>query len=484
MGEWRQKERGKATTSSICLSKHRCRMEEVIERKSKWGKVGKVAAILLSFILLAAAGAYTWTGIPSGAAYYPKMKRAAEAAGLFFDEKQVLALTTVPDADNSASLIEKIDIPKIEEPYYLNPKIINEKWKEIEPGLQQLELAETRKYFVSKWDFKDRKRDHFESPRSLSRAESWVSTLNYIAMGLLETPTDARLPRCLRVASHLTGKLDQDHTINGMSLRISRSLGLESTIRKLIPRSVGNPTLLAALDDALKSLDKPYDLVNLMKVENFRGILAVEHFLDRSPRAEAFDGEYGLPVEISKGSTLPRFREANLSRIHEYYSLVASRLPKDPYDFDGLDRAMDYGLPVLGHEDWSSAVLRYGLETPQAIPKRIRMENSYRNTLMQAVAMLKAHADPAKGLLLGGHYRWDLDGSPIRIAKLPKGWVVYSIGRDFKDDGGMDASTRPPDYVAHLTMATVIPEPPRVSPSKPSGAPAPGPAAPSGTTSP
>ena len=455
-------------------------MDQVVEKKSKWGKVGKVAAILLSFLLLAAAGAYTWTGIPSGAAYYPKMKKAAEGAGLFFDEKQVLALTTVPDADNAALIIEKVTVPKIEEPYYLNLKVINQKWKEIEPGLRQLELAETRKYFVSKWDYNDRKRDHSESPRSLSRAASWVSTLNYIAMGLLETPTDARLPRCVRVAARLTGEMDQDHTINAMSLRLSNSLGLDSTIRKLIPRSVGNPALLVALDDALKSLDRPYDLVNLMKVENFRGILTVEYFLDRSPKAEAFDGEYGLPVEISKWSTLPRFREANLARIHEYYSIVASQLPQDPYNFEGLDRAMDRGLPVLEHEDLSSAVLRYGMRVPNDFPRRIRMENSYRNALMQAVAILKAHADPAKGLLLGGHHKWDLDGSPIRIAKLPKGWVVYSVGRDLKDDGGVDAITRPPDYVAHLTMATAIPEPPRVSPSKPSG----GPQAPAGSPPP
>ncbi len=446
-------------------------MNEVVEKKSKWGKVAKVVIVLSVFILLASAAAYTWTGIPSGAAYYSKFKQAAKDAGLFFDEKQVLALNRVPDSDNAALLVEKIEGLKIEEPYYLNPKIINEKWQDIEPGLRQLELAEKRKYFVSRWDFNNRNLGHFESPRALSRAERWVSDLTYIVAGLLEAPTDVRLPRCLRVAAHLTNKLDQDHTINGMANRLSKSLSLEAAIRKLIPRAVNNPVLLTAIDDALKSLDKPYDLVNMMKVENFRATLVVDRFATRTPGPKVYDGEYDAPTELTTAATLPRFREANLARVHEYYSLVAPGLPSDPYDFTGLERAVDRGLPVLEHEDWSSSVLRYAIRVPVEVPKRIRMDNSYRNALMQAVAILKAHADPAKGLRLGGHYKWDLDGSPIRIAKLAKGWVVYSVGRDFKDDGGVDASTRPPDYVVHLTMATAIPEPPRISPTKPSGGP-------------
>jgi hypothetical protein len=150
-------------------------------------------------------------------------------------------------------------------------------------------------------------------------------------------------------------------------------------------------------------------------------------------------------------------------------------MPADPWDLNGIEMAVDAGQPIVENQDWSHAVLRYGMILPISLPQMIQTEVANRNALMQAIAILKAHADPVKGLLLGGHNRLDQDGHPIRIAKQAKGWVVYSVGRDRTDNGGLDSLSRPPDYVVHLSMATVIPEPPKKPASSSSSVPASGP---------
>ena len=51
------------------------------------------------------------------------------------------------------------------------------------------------------------------------------------------------------------------------------------------------------------------------------------------------------------------------------------------------------------------------------------------------------------------------DGQPLRYRKLPKGYAVYSIGRDLTDDGGKEASVDPkPDDRYDVTFTVERPE--------------------------
>ncbi len=455
-----------------------------LQKLSKWAKVGKVAAVTATFFIVLAAGAYTWTGLPSGAAVYARSKNAAEKAGLFFNESQAKAVSKVPDNENAANEIAKIEVPVVQDYTNLTKEMVDKLWPTFEPKLQLIESAISKKYMVGQWHFSDVNLDEYESPRALSRSAGWENLIYYILVALTPTPQDQRIPRLIKTASILAAKLDDDHTFNGVRERNRRANGIGTAIRKLIPRATNNPTLLAEMFDALSRLDKPYDLPTMLKVENYRGMIAVEHVYHRRPDTGFNEYYDSSPIEFEKGSQLPRFREANLARIHEYFTTLATKMPTDQWDLNGIAMAVDAGQPILENGDWSYAVLRYGLMLPISLAQQIQNEVANRNALMQALAILKAHADPAKGLLLGGRNRLDQDGHSIRIAKLSKGWVVYSVGKDRKDDGGQDSLSRPPDYVVHLSMATVIPEPPKKPTSSPSSGPPKGAPAPAGSSAP
>ena len=441
---------------------------------NKWAVVGKVSAVLVTLVFLVAAGFYTWTGIPSGSAGYTRARESAESTGLFMTESQVQAARTVPDSENAASVVENHKAPQFEDAMNLTPEIVNQNWSRIEQGLRALESASARKFLVGKWDFSDHTMPYYENPPALGRASGWAYSLDYILIAIVSTNDFAKIARCLRAQAFLCSILDTDHSLGGMIRRNSVATMIESKIRKLIPRCGQNPELLNLVDEVMNRIDRPYDVAMLLKVENYRGMMAVEYFLANAPIEEKPSIDYsGMPIELQKGPSLPKFRQANLARIHEYYSAVLKHLPSDPYDMNGLNLALDAGVPMLEQSDWSYAVLRMGMEVPFTLPKRISTELAYRNTLLQAIAILKSKSAPAKGLPLAGRYRMDLDGSPIRIKKLEKGWVVYSVGADRNDDGGLDSPRKPTDYVAHLSMATVPPEPVKpIQPKQPSKKPA------------
>ena len=51
------------------------------------------------------------------------------------------------------------------------------------------------------------------------------------------------------------------------------------------------------------------------------------------------------------------------------------------------------------------------------------------------------------------------DNQPLRYRKLPKGYVVYSIGRDLTDDGGKEPPADPkPDDRHDLTFTVERPD--------------------------
>ena len=77
-------------------------------------------------------------------------------------------------------------------------------------------------------------------------------------------------------------------------------------------------------------------------------------------------------------------------------------------------------------------------------------EIAQRNVLAQAVALLKTGVDPTAGLPLKGRFAMDVDGKPIRIKRGATGWLVYSVGMDKVDDGGVEMKNGKGDFAVHL----------------------------------
>ena len=196
----------------------------------------------------------------------------------------------------------------------------------------------------------------------------------------------------------------------------------------------------------------------MLKVENFRGTVAVDQTFHLAPNGPDWGYDVVSPVELQKGPYIPRFKQASLARIHQYFTKVTNALPEDPYDMLSIRKAFDSALPIAEMDDWSSKVLRWGMSPPIFEGQMMELEIPRRNTLMQAVALLKSKSDPAAGLPLTDHHRLDIDGKPIRIKKQPKGWIVYSIGFNRIDDGGTESNSKSLDFIVHLSLASMPPK--------------------------
>jgi hypothetical protein len=67
--------------------------------------------------------------------------------------------------------------------------------------------------------------------------------------------------------------------------------------------------------------------------------------------------------------------------------------------------------------------------------KTVGREYSRRNTLMQAIKLLE---NPTlTSLPIKGRYSLDSDGKPLRLIKKQRSLVIYSLGPNDADDGGI-----------------------------------------------
>ena len=89
------------------------------------------------------------------------------------------------------------------------------------------------------------------------------------------------------------------------------------------------------------------------------------------------------------------------------------------------------------------------------IVREIRTEVAKRNALEVALAVKQKYHSIEQAAKNLGPKGIDIDGMLIRTKKLPQGWIVYSIGADMKDNGGQERRSFSPDWVVHLTPATV-----------------------------
>lgn len=438
-------------------------MNEVVERKSKWGKVGKVFLILSIVILVVAAAAYSATGLPSGAAAYRQSREDAKRVGLPFREEEILKITAVPDSLNAIDLVRSMkSAPDFGYEKEKIPKAIEKFRPEIEEGMRQLRRFPPRKYIIDRWDVKE---ELAKEPRWNDVVRSWTKDLAILA-GQSAAKNDLPATReYLEYATLLTMGADDDGSMRGCMRRSSGASQIEYEIRRMLPVHAMSEAWLTMMLDILYRLDEPYDIVKILKVEHYRSITLLNEIVETRAWSKVYnDG----PSEFSIGASLPRFREANLARIHEFFTLILPHLPSDPFDLPGVQAAVGRGESMLDNWAWSYAFLKYVVPVSPYFVTRLQVETATRYTLLQATTLLLHKSDPAKGLPIKGRYRLDLDGKPIRVKRLSKGWVIYSIGSNGVDDGGIDETDRRPDVVAHLSMGTVPPDP---KPKPPQAAP-------------
>lgn len=437
-------------------------MEEV-KSGSRWSKPLAITAVVITIIACILAVAYNQTDLAKAAKSYEKNRDQAKAEGLFFTTADIEKLYTVPDSENGADLITPIlTIPrklKLDDPLKLTDKMIQDNWSEIQPALKSLEEASKRKYLIFKRDFQNPSATLYPQ---FADVKSWVKFLCGAAK-LSERKNDpATAKRYFDLAAYLANSQDDEGILIGVLVRIACASIIEAELKKLIPIRGQEAAWQDVFESTVKRLDQPYDYRKVLALEHWFAVSSVDMLL-KNPKA--FYGEMGggIANELKFGRYLPRFKEANLAQIHGAYAAAVHMYPQDPYDVKSIQGAYQELDRRASVHTLSNTLLEIMAPVFSQSTFAMAKEIGARNTLLQAIEMLKAKRNPQDGLPLKGRYELDNDGKKIRVKKLAKGWIVYSIGNDRTDDGGWDNMGQKGDWVVHLSKATV---PPPIDPKK------------------
>ena len=421
-------------------------MSERKQKRGCWSKVGLTSLIFLTVVLSVLAIAYSRTDLGSAAADYEKNRATAEKVGLFFTKEQADVLFKVPEEDNGAKLMKFAKVKEIGVPDYLTDDEIAVRKQLIEEYVQTLEAAANRKYLISA-----------KSSADLtfvfgSETKNAVKLLSRMTKYSSDHGDKEGCKRYLRIATRLTNGAGDDKDEIPILIRIACAAITEARLQGMIPKFANDPEWLAIIEASLKDLDKPYDLLTVVKLQHLQSLEYADIIKKESiPVKEIFRSDSELPLSMRLNRFLPRYQPAIRSRIHEYFGNLGALLPADPYDWNQMQKAGQFSTDFLNRKGWSYEALMTA--EFDGMIRAVWKQISSRNALMQAVEILKSKADPAKGLPLLGRYHLDLDGKPLRIKHLDKGWIVYSIW-DKTDDGGMDLKKGHGDFVVHLSMAT------------------------------
>jgi hypothetical protein len=244
---------------------------------------------------------------------------------------------------------------------------------------------------------------------------------------------------------------DDESVLISMLVRIACEAIVEESIRTALIKHGQDSRWRDAAWEVLTILDQPLD---------FRAALTVEHRFacegfDLVGKPDSFfamddwnkSDEGRAVIAFTK---LPKAREANESRIHECYSEYVTNLGADKWDAQKMiaasvrmERYMESKTGI------SYRLAKVVMPVFSQAGKAVAKSYAQRNVLMQATKLLE---DPTqKDLPLKGRYALDSDSQPLRFKEDNNRRVIYSIGPNFKDDGGVidrpsTGSTRDYDF--------------------------------------
>lgn len=428
-------------------------MEEVVGKPSKWGKVGKVFLVTTVVVVVAFASFYIWTGIPAAAASYADNRRAAEREGLCLKLADYQKVTTVPESQNGATTILSAAPPNLEPALsWTVTEDLHRHWASFESGLVKLEAARKFPFAAAPRDVTTTFLQTSDFSKCITR---WVQDLMIAANESEENGDLAKSAKYYRLAAFLANVSDDDRTYRGTIQRTSTSRTIMRNLRLLIPKRGTQPAWQSMIDRTLHDLDQPFDVRSAVQSSNYQLMAYLDRISTQNEWRRRFGTDSTIDNAFRYGPSLPKFREASLSCLLEYSVEVIRALPKNPWDFVGIEAAFTKADPLYSRPQWPNRYIQYEdiVRLMGTLPADMAAE---KNALVQAMAILRHHADPSKGLPLSGRYQMDCDGKPIRLKKLTKGWIVYSVGKNRTDQGGLDDERF--DYVVHLSEATVPPK--------------------------
>ncbi len=400
---------------------------------------GGVTLVLLT---IAALG-YALTDIPSAAASLKENEAKARAAGLFITPQEYIDSITVPDSENAASIMAPV-LKKYEAKYKeakfedtskktIDRPLVLAAYADLGPEWKQIDEAAKFKYCIFPRD-RSLLIDISYTEEATMRGYLRLATLR---ADLAKAENDAETATvCWRRAALLSLKLDDEPSyFTSMTRRGCTTTICESLRRTLVERGQES-SWRKAVWNCLTILDQPYDFEAEMRYEHIARVDSVDAVLFPEPPEARSEGQAGCGTEYAMAlhGKIPRMASATRSRLHEMYAGFFSKLQHDPYEYKSKHDACTW-IDSVDTIPPSYMVVQFLVPSMDDTFKPIARDYARRNTLMQAIKLLENPS--AEDLPLKGRYALDSDGKPLRLIRKPNKLLIYSIGPNDIDDGGI-----------------------------------------------
>jgi len=424
-----------------------------------------VAGGICLFLLSLVGVAYALTDIPRAASSLKENEAKAKAAGLFANSAEFVATLQVPESENGAPLLkEAIDLyeGEFKSLKYFgqdNKTMINEivvsAYDKFDPGWQKVDELPKFKYCIFPRDRTPMIDTLFPE---FSTIKSIAKLAQYRAVVALERNEPKVAAEAWRRGATLAVVCDDEPILIGLLVRIACESIVEESIRKALNQRGTDPAWRAAAWTALQQLDQPQDFAKAIKSEH---VFALEGFdtLTRTPEAMGMgsgdmNNEWRLLRLFSK---LPRAKDATNSRINEMYSEFYTRIGINPYDVKTIAGAGEWmDTEVNNKTGLSYTLVKILLPIFAQAGKACTKSYAQRNVLMQAVKLLENPSQ--KDLPLKGRYALDSDGAPLRMIWDQNRRIIYSIGLNYKDDGGIIERPKTGSIGQNIDYGVAIPK--------------------------
>jgi hypothetical protein len=404
-------------------------------------KVLMVCGGITLLLLTIAELGYALTDIPSAAASLKESEAKARAAGLFITPQEYIDSITVPDSENAASIMAPV-LKKYEAKYKeakfedtskktIDRPLVLAAYADLAPEWKQIDEAAKFKYCIFP---RDRRRFAYTLYPEFANFKRLVRLACHRARIASEQNDAALAALCWSRAAHLSLMVDDEPILIGMLVRVACAHIIEDSIRAQLASQGRNPSIRAAAWQALRILDKPQEFLAAMRYEHVNTVQNLESLFKPSV-FKPEDGEmWAMDTSLRAYSKIPRIREASLSNLHMLMAGFFERVKKDDFEFQSIPKAATW---VASIDKSSPSFTLSEMIRPELYTSGNSVGHDYarRNTLMQAIKLL---GNPSqKDLPLKGRYTLDSDGNPLRLIRKNNKLIIYCLGPNDADDGGI-----------------------------------------------
>ena len=365
--------------------------------------------------------------------------------GALLTQEDAFAFRQVPASENAfldiKDFVKKIDDIRVDtERNITSDREFLDEWQPFKKYLPILITCSKKRYLIV--DAKLEGPFHAVTPEPVTLSK-WVLAMCWLADVSAKKSDLPRSSELLTAAAKLATMLRHEPDFEAIEIRSEASMAIDRELSLLITARGKDPAWQALIEKVIALLDPPYDLRPCYKYEHWITLHEVELRLGEvhdSPLTNKKVGE----------RFIPRYGRATKSRIHELYGKMLKQYPTDIEDYQRIYKLNSALFEDLDYHSMSLKSFYYSLSGHSTSIYDVQREIARRNAVAQALAIVKGKLNPAEGLPLKGKRELDVDGHPLRIKKLAKGWVIYSVGNDGADNGGSESIRLPNDWVVHL----------------------------------